>query len=47
MQLPVIRPPLHNDAIWLIRPDGYVACSSNNTNDIANYLERLVRPNSH
>jgi 2-polyprenyl-6-methoxyphenol hydroxylase-like FAD-dependent oxidoreductase len=38
-----IRPALLGDGIWLVRPDGYVACSVHSTDAIANYLEGLVR----
>jgi hypothetical protein len=30
-----------SDGKWLIRPDGYIACSSTNCEDIARYLSDL------
>ena len=39
-----IRSPIHDDGIWLVRPDGYVACSSTDTNVIASYLDDIIRP---
>jgi 2-polyprenyl-6-methoxyphenol hydroxylase-like FAD-dependent oxidoreductase len=41
---PVIRPPLHDGGIWLVRPDGYVACSTNDPGGIAGYLDGIIRP---
>ncbi len=41
---PAIRPPLHEGGIWLVRPDGYVACSSRDVDVVANYVDALVRP---
>ena len=38
---PDIRPPLREGSIWLVRPDGYVACSARDEQVIANYLESL------
>ena len=38
---PDIRPPLREGSIWLIRPDGYVACSAKEQDIIADYLESL------
>jgi 2-polyprenyl-6-methoxyphenol hydroxylase-like FAD-dependent oxidoreductase len=42
---PDIRPPLHAGGIWLVRPDGYVACSSRDANGVAGFLNGIVRPN--
>lgn len=39
-----IRPPLRDGGIWLVRPDGYVACSSRDADMIARYLDGIVRP---
>ena len=41
---PVVRPPLDGDGIWLVRPDGYVACVARNDNIkvIADYLTRML-----
>lgn len=36
-----VRPPLHNGGVWLVRPDGYVACSSSDAGVIGEYLNRL------
>jgi hypothetical protein len=36
-----IRPPLHDGGLWLVRPDGYVACAAKNADDVATYLRRL------
>jgi 2-polyprenyl-6-methoxyphenol hydroxylase-like FAD-dependent oxidoreductase len=41
-----IRPPLAGARLWLVRPDGYVACSANTPDDIAAYLRRLARTNA-
>jgi hypothetical protein len=41
---PVIRPPLHEGGIWLVRPDGYVACSSRDVDAVDDYLDALLRP---
>jgi hypothetical protein len=37
-----VRPPFRDGGIWLVRPDGYLACSSSDTEAVANYLDRLV-----
>jgi 2-polyprenyl-6-methoxyphenol hydroxylase-like FAD-dependent oxidoreductase len=37
-----IRPPIHAGGIWLIRPDGYAACSSTNAAVVASYLEKIM-----
>jgi 2-polyprenyl-6-methoxyphenol hydroxylase-like FAD-dependent oxidoreductase len=36
-----VRAPLSAGGIWLVRPDGYVACASGNAEAIAGYLEKL------
>jgi 2-polyprenyl-6-methoxyphenol hydroxylase-like FAD-dependent oxidoreductase len=41
---PQIRPPLRAGGIWLVRPDGYVACSAKDANIIASYLDSIVGP---
>jgi 2-polyprenyl-6-methoxyphenol hydroxylase-like FAD-dependent oxidoreductase len=41
-----IRPPFDQGGIWLARPDGYVACSSNDPDVVAQYLDGLMRPNA-
>ncbi|HSY42522.1 MAG TPA: FAD-dependent monooxygenase [Candidatus Acidoferrum sp.] len=38
---PDIRPPLTPGGIWLVRPDGYVACASEDVPAISDYLTRL------
>ncbi len=38
-----VRPPFQAGGIWLARPDGYVACSSNDVEVIASYLDGIVR----
>jgi hypothetical protein len=38
---PDIRPSLREGGIWLVRPDGYVACSARELGVIAKYLESL------
>jgi 2-polyprenyl-6-methoxyphenol hydroxylase-like FAD-dependent oxidoreductase len=38
-----VRPPLRDDGLWLVRPDGYLACSSSNTEAVAQYLDDLLR----
>jgi 2-polyprenyl-6-methoxyphenol hydroxylase-like FAD-dependent oxidoreductase len=40
---PVVRPTLHEGGIWLVRPDGYVACSAQDTSVLANYLNSLIK----
>jgi 2-polyprenyl-6-methoxyphenol hydroxylase-like FAD-dependent oxidoreductase len=40
---PDIRPALHAGGIWLVRPDGSVACSSRDGTAIAGYLDGLAR----
>jgi hypothetical protein len=34
--------PLHDGGIWLVRPDGYVACASKDANEVGDYLRRIV-----
>jgi hypothetical protein len=34
--------PPHDGGIWLIRPDGYVACSSSDANAVDDYLQKLA-----
>jgi hypothetical protein len=41
---PDIRPPLSDAGMWLVRPDGYVACSSSEASVVADYLDNLVQP---
>jgi 2-polyprenyl-6-methoxyphenol hydroxylase-like FAD-dependent oxidoreductase len=33
-----VCPPLRDDGLWLVRPDGYLACSSSDPEAVANYL---------
>ncbi|HEY6621126.1 MAG TPA: hypothetical protein VIY68_16385 [Steroidobacteraceae bacterium] len=33
--------PNSSDGKWLIRPDGYIVCSSTKSKDIAQYLSEL------
>jgi hypothetical protein len=40
---PDIRPPLREGGIWLVRPDGYVACSAREQDVIAKYLKSLCQ----
>jgi 2-polyprenyl-6-methoxyphenol hydroxylase-like FAD-dependent oxidoreductase len=40
---PNVRPPFSQNGIWLIRPDGYVACSATDGGVIADYLGGLVK----
>jgi 2-polyprenyl-6-methoxyphenol hydroxylase-like FAD-dependent oxidoreductase len=40
---PVVRPPLHSDGIWLVRPDGYLACSTRDPKDIDRYLKGVLQ----
>ncbi|WAJ31466.1 FAD-dependent monooxygenase [Antarcticirhabdus aurantiaca] len=44
---PAVRPPLRDGAIWLIRPDGYVACASEDPREIADYLDRIAAEPAH
>jgi 2-polyprenyl-6-methoxyphenol hydroxylase-like FAD-dependent oxidoreductase len=39
---PDLRPLVAKNAIWLVRPDGYVACSTSDAQDIAKYLGNVV-----
>jgi 2-polyprenyl-6-methoxyphenol hydroxylase-like FAD-dependent oxidoreductase len=39
---PELGLPDHRDGNWLVRPDGYIACSSAKAGDIARYLTDLV-----
>jgi 2-polyprenyl-6-methoxyphenol hydroxylase-like FAD-dependent oxidoreductase len=39
---PIVRPPIHPGGIWLIRPDGYVACSADAPAVISGYLDTLA-----
>lgn len=41
---PNVRPPVNEQGIWLARPDGYVACSSDDVEVIGNYLDGVLRP---
>jgi hypothetical protein len=34
------------DGLWLVWPDGYVACSSSDTRVIAHYLDDVIRPHA-
>jgi hypothetical protein len=43
---PDIRPPLRERGIWLVRPDGYAACSTSNPGVVANYLDGLLQPSA-
>jgi 2-polyprenyl-6-methoxyphenol hydroxylase-like FAD-dependent oxidoreductase len=38
---PDVRPPFSQNGIWLVRPDGYVACSATDAGGIAHYLGGL------
>jgi hypothetical protein len=38
---PELCSPKGSDGKWLIRPDGYIACSSTKSEDIAQYLSDL------
>jgi len=39
---PELRTPFSRDGIWLVRPDGYVACSAHDAGVIAEYLDGVV-----
>jgi len=39
---PYIRPAMREDGIWLVRPDGYVACAAKEPGAIADYLKGSV-----
>ena len=43
---PDIRPPFREGGIWLVRPDGYAACSTNDPGVIGNYLDGLLPPSA-
>ena len=38
---PVVRPAMQGASIWLVRPDGYVACSARDQQVVASYLGKL------
>jgi 2-polyprenyl-6-methoxyphenol hydroxylase-like FAD-dependent oxidoreductase len=40
---PEVRTPFTRDGIWLVRPDGYVAASAQDTGVIAEYLDGLMQ----
>ena len=40
---PEIRSPIRKGGIWLVRPDGYVACSTDDTEVVATYLTDLAQ----
>jgi 2-polyprenyl-6-methoxyphenol hydroxylase-like FAD-dependent oxidoreductase len=40
---PDIRPPFRDGGVWLVRPDGYVVCSTDDTEVVANCLDRMVQ----
>jgi hypothetical protein len=40
---PEIRPAFGSGGIWLVRPDGYVACAANDAVAVAGYLADLTR----
>jgi 2-polyprenyl-6-methoxyphenol hydroxylase-like FAD-dependent oxidoreductase len=42
-----VRPSLNGKGIWLVRPDGYVACSGNDVSVIASYLDGIAKPSLH
>jgi 2-polyprenyl-6-methoxyphenol hydroxylase-like FAD-dependent oxidoreductase len=44
---PSIRTASGHDGIWLVRPDGYVACSAPDAETIAHYLEGLIGSSKH
>jgi hypothetical protein len=39
---PLVRPPLRASGLWLVRPDGYVACASADATVIGRYLGSLT-----
>jgi len=41
---PDLRPPVHPGGIWLVRPDGYAACSSHDAAVVARHLDAIIRP---
>jgi hypothetical protein len=43
---PDLRPPFHDGGIWLVRPDGYVSCSSSKADVIATYVDGIIKPNT-
>jgi hypothetical protein len=44
---PNIRTAFSQDGIWLVRSDGYVACSANDAEIIADYLDGLIGSSKH
>lgn len=40
---PSLRPPLGEHGLWLVRPDGYVACAATHADAIKGYLHTLCR----
>jgi len=43
---PDVRSPVRKDGIWLVRPDGYTACSTTDPGVIAGYLGGLLQPSA-
>jgi hypothetical protein len=41
---PDIRTPFQESGMWLVRPDGYVACSSKDADVVATYLDTMIQP---
>ncbi|MGA2578557.1 MAG: FAD-dependent monooxygenase [Bryobacteraceae bacterium] len=39
-----LRPPFEEGGIWLVRPDGYVACSSKDADVVGSYLDAIFQP---
>jgi len=43
---PDVRLPVRKEGIWLVRPDGYTACSTMDPGVIASYLGGLLQPSA-
>jgi 2-polyprenyl-6-methoxyphenol hydroxylase-like FAD-dependent oxidoreductase len=41
---PDVRPPFQSGGMWLVRPDGYVACSTRDAVALGDYLAGLASP---
>jgi hypothetical protein len=39
---PEIRPPFRDGGVWLVRPDGYVVCSTGDAEAVAGCLNRMI-----
>jgi hypothetical protein len=43
---PDLRPPFRTGGLWLVRPDGYAACSAAEPEIVAKYLNGNIQANT-